>query len=71
MSDQTQQEAPRKLGRPPKPGRTQIHYLVPGPLADLLKRDAAANSVSASDRLAEILAAHYYRHGREAMQEAS
>jgi hypothetical protein len=58
MSDQ-QQQTPRRTGRPPKPGRTQVHCWVPEPLAELLKQDAAANALPASDRLAEILAAFY------------
>jgi hypothetical protein len=58
-----------------------VHCWVPEPLADLLKQDAAANELSATDRLAEILAAFYsgdvvlaaltYGQEREAMPQAS
>jgi hypothetical protein len=70
MSDQTQQ-ATRRRGRPPKTGRAEVHAWVPEPLAELLKRDAAANSVPYGDRLAEILAAFYSGQGRGVMREAS
>jgi hypothetical protein len=46
---------------------------VPAPLAELLTSDAAANGISRSDRLAEILAAWYSRQQleQEAMLKAS
>jgi hypothetical protein len=69
MDDQPASAAPSKAGRPPKPGRKQVHVWVPDALVDLLKRDAAAQQVPLGDRLAEILASHYSR--QEAMPKAS
>jgi len=59
-----------RRGRPRKPGRRQeVHAVLPGPLVDLLRQDAAAHGVALGDRLAEILADRYSR--QEAMQKAS
>jgi hypothetical protein len=68
MDDQPQQ-AGRKAGRPPKPGRSEVHVLVPAALVELLKQDASSQHISMGDRLAEILASHYSR--QEAMPRAS
>jgi len=50
---------PGRRGRPPKPGRVRVNAFVPAALAKFLADDAAANGMSGSDRLAEILAAWY------------
>jgi hypothetical protein len=65
MGYQPQHTGHRKAGRPPKPGRSQVHAWVPDVLVELLKRDAAKQQVTLGDRLTEILAAHYSR--QEAM----
>jgi hypothetical protein len=50
----------------------RVNASVPAPLAELLADDAAANGISRSDRLAEILAAWYSRQfAQEAMLKAS
>ena len=69
---ETLKSQPGKRGRPPKPGRVRVNASVPAPLAELLADDAAANGISRSDRLAEILAAWYSRQfAQEAMLKAS
>jgi hypothetical protein len=65
----TQPHQTRRRGRPPRPGRAQVHTSLPAPLYEILVSDAAANGIPMSDRLTEILAAWY--SGREAMQKAS
>ena len=49
------------MGRPPKPGRAELHVSVPAPLREFLVQEAATNGISYGDQLAEILAARYAR----------
>lgn len=64
-----------KGGRPKKAGtRVRLNTHVSAPMVELLKTDAAAQGLSAGDRLSEILAAYYSSQDaawQEAMPQAS
>lgn len=64
-----------KGGRPRKVGaRVRLSTNVSAPMVELLKTDAAAQGLSAGDRLSEILAAYYSSQAatwQEAMPQAS